>query len=396
MRKEGFFGVAAALWLCAAGNDININAATNISHRFDPVRRSFSPDQLQFLKVPPGFRINIFAPDQHNARMMLLLPDGSILLSRFDVGELVRLRDTNSDGVADESTVITTIPGLHGLALRDSTVYLASETKLLTMALNGNGSLGPPKAFAQLPPGGLHPRRTLGFDDAGWLYVSVGSDCNNCYEGDPELATILRMKPDGSERTIFARGLRNTIGFDWHPVTRQLWGWDNGSDDRGDNLPPEELNLLEEGKHYGWPSCYGRRVTDRIAAQDPLIDPFNCAASTPLVRGYRAHSAPIAFVFYHGTQFPPAFQHDGFVCLHGSWNRLIPSGYKVVRVRFAHGRPTGFQDFVSGFLIENGKAYFGRPAGLVVTQDGSLLISDDHNGAIYRVSYAGRQPGAAR
>jgi glucose/arabinose dehydrogenase len=389
MRKGAFrLGWAVAFYIFAVGE---ANSATNVSHKFVPVRRDFSDDLLVNLKAPPGFKINVFARGQGNARMMLLLPDGTILFSRFDIGQVVALRDLDGDGISDESSVVANIPSVHGLALRSNTVYLASETKLLTMALAPNGSLGSPIEFAQLPPGGLHPRRTIGFDDAGWLYVSVGSDCNNCGQQDPELATILRMKPDGSERSIFARGLRNAIGFDWHPQTRQLWGWDNGSDDRGDNLPPEELNLLEEGHHYGWPSCYGKGVVDKLAAQDHAIVPVDCAQTTPMVRGYHAHSAPIEFIFYSSTNFPASYRNDGFVAFHGSWNRTRAGGYKVVRVHFEHGQPMGFHDFVSGWLIEKGTAQFGRPAGLVVAQDGALLISDDNNGIIYRVVYEPHQ-----
>jgi glucose/arabinose dehydrogenase len=322
--------------------------------------------------------------------MMLLLPDGSILMTRYDIGQLVVMRDTNSDGVADEAPVIANIPLVHGLAFRNNTVYLASETKLFSMSWD-NGTFGTPVEFAQLPPGGLHPRRTIGFDDAGLLYVSVGSDCNNCGQQNPELATMLRMKPDGSERSVFARGLRNVVGFAWHPVTHQLWAWDNGSDGRGDSIPHEELDLLEEGNDYGWPSCYDRRVTDQLSKEDHSIIPTDCSQTVPPVRMYTAHCAPIAFVFYTGTQFPRSYQNNAFIAFHGSWNREHPKGYKVVRVRFSHGRPMGFQDFLSGWLIDKGTLQFGRPAGLVVAQDGALLISDDNNGTIYRVTYGGRK-----
>jgi glucose/arabinose dehydrogenase len=362
--------------------------AANASHRFVPPLRSFSDDMLRNLKVPPGFQINVFARGQGNARMMLLLPDGTVLLTRYDVGKVVALRDRDADGVADESPIVASIPFVHGMALRGNTVYLAGETNLLTMAVRGNGTFGPPTQFATLPEGGLHPRRTIGFDNAGWLYVSIGSTCNNCLDvGSPEYATLVRMQPDGNERSVFARGLRNMIGFDWHPTTGQLWGMDNGSDDRGDTIPPEELNLIEEGGDYGWPSCYARQKVDRITATDPLIPPRDCAETRPMVRGFPAHAAPIAFIFYSGTQFPVAYQTNAFITVHGSWNRLRPTGYKVLRVRFRHGRPMGFQDFATGWLTENGRAQFGRPAGLVVARDGSLLISEDNNGIIYRVSY---------
>jgi glucose/arabinose dehydrogenase len=380
---------AAALGVLAAEREII--AATNVSHAFIPILHPYSDDMLRSLRTPPGFKVNVFARNQGNARMMLLLPDGTILVTRNDVGEVFALRDRNADGVADEWPVVARIPLVHGLALRDNVVYLASETKLLAMTWNANGTFGGARAFANLPAGGLHPRRTLGFDDGGYLYVSVGSDCNNCAQANPELATMLRMRPDGSARTIFARGLRNALGFAWHPQTKQLWAWDNGSDGRGDALPPEELDLLTEGNDYGWPSCYGQRQVDKVTRTDSSIPPRNCPGTTPMVRGYPAHSAPISFLFYTGTQFPAAFHNNGFVSFHGSWNREHVKGYKVVRVRFQHGVPMGFQDFVTGWLTDNGTSQFGRPAGLVVAGDGSLLISDDNNGMIYRVSYTGHR-----
>jgi len=151
--------------------------------------------------------------------------DGTVLMTRYDIGEVVALRDNDGDGVADETPVVASIPLVHGLALRSNVVYLASETKLFTMTLGPGGTFGAPSEFAQLPPGGLHPRRTIGFDDAGWFYVSVGSDCNNCGDQDPELAALLRMKPDGSERMVFAHGLRNMIGFAWHRKRISFGAW---------------------------------------------------------------------------------------------------------------------------------------------------------------------------
>jgi glucose/arabinose dehydrogenase len=384
-----FLLVAATLGMSAAEKK-NISSRT-VSHSFNPALVVFSDDLVSKLKVPPGFGVNVFARGQGNARMMLLLPDGTILLTRNDVGELVAMRDKDGDGVAEDIRIVARIPLVHGIALRDNMVYLANETSLFTMSIGPNGTFGTPAAFAEVPPGGLHPRRTLGFDDAGWLYVSVGSDCNNCEEHNSELATILRMKPDGGERSVFARGLRNALGFAWHPATHALWGWDNGSDGRGDNLPPEELNLLRENHDYGWPFCYGNKLVDKITARDPSFTTRgNCANTTAPVRTYRAHSAPITLLFYSGTQFPLSYRNNGFVSFHGSWNREHPAGYKVVRIRFAHGAPMGFQDFVTGWLFDKDTKMFGRPAGLVVAQDGSLLISDDNNGVIYRVSYHGR------
>lgn len=386
MCKEALFLVMATVISLSAA-DKEAQKAQVVSQTFRPGKRDFTDQHLQQLKLPPGFKIGVFAKGQGNARMLLTLPDGTVLLSRMQEGDVVALRDENGDGAADAPEAVAKIKEVHGLAFRDKTVYLASTTKLFAAPLGEKGQLGPPREFATLPDGGQHPRRTMGFDDAGLLYVSIGSTCNNCHESNPEHATMVRMKPDGTDRKVFASGLRNTIGFDWHPETRALWGMDHGSDDRGNDVPPEELNLIQEGKHYGWPLCFGKGEIDKIAHVKPGMNPEEfCAKSTPMALGYQAHAAPIAFVFYNGSQFPPEFKGDAFTALHGSWNRDPAVGYSVVRVRFNNGQPVAFEDFVSGWLIEGGKAFFGRPAGLAVAKDGALLISDDVNGVIYRVS----------
>jgi glucose/arabinose dehydrogenase len=200
---------------------------------------------------------------------------------------------------------------------------------------------------------------------------------------------MLRVRPDGSQRAIYARGLRNTIGFAWHPQTRELWGMDNGSDWRGDDIPPEELNRIVEGGNYGWPFCYGDRVVDRYLNPEPkgMTREQYCARTLPPALIYEAHSAPLNLVFYTAGQFPAEYRNDAFVTMRGSWNRLPPVGYKIVRIRFQNGRPERFEDFLTGFLFDEGQSFFGRPAGMAIARDGSLLFSDDTNGVIYRIAY---------
>ena len=242
-----------------------------------------------------------------------------------------------------------------------------------------------------LPEGDQHGRHTIHFGDDGLLYVSIGSSCNACAETDPENATLLRMNPDGSGREIFAAGLRNTIGWAWSPETGELWGMDHGSDWRGDEQPPEELNLLQADHNYGWPYCFGDQEVDKFLSYPPVgatPDQY-CANTEAPVLTYDAHSAPIAMVFYDGAQFPEEYANDAFVAMRGSWNRSEPVGYKVVRIHFENGQPTEFEDFVSGWLLDGGSGQFGRVAGLAVAPDGSLLVTDDSNGVIYRVSYTG-------
>jgi glucose/arabinose dehydrogenase len=229
----------------------------------------------------------------------------------------------------------------------------------------------------------------MAFGPDGRFYVTVGSTCNDCAERDERNATMMRGEADGRNLSIFARGLRNTIGFDWHPVTGELWGMDHGSDWRGDEQPPEELNRLVAGAHYGWPFCWGDRQVDRMTAHEPpgTTKAAFCPGTVGPALTLAAHSAPLGMLFYRGSQFPAAYQGDAFVALHGSWNRNPVSGYKVVRIRFANGQPQGVEDFLTGFLAPSGDAQIGRPCGLAQEADGSLLVGDDTNGVIYRVQY---------
>jgi glucose/arabinose dehydrogenase len=388
MKWRTFILIALMPGVCCPAAEEKSESKQIVSKTFRPQQKKFSEELLHELKVPAGFTVNVFARDLQNPRMMLLLPDGSVLVSRFDQGDVIQLRDADGNGTADERSAVARIKGVHGLALKDRVVYLASTTKLFSAPLREDGKLNPPQEFAALPDGGQHPRRTLGFGPDDMLYVSNGSTCNNCDEKNPEHATIVRMKANGSQRAVFAKGLRNTIGFAWHPQTKELWGMDHGSDDRGNDVPGEELNLIREGGDYGWPWCYNNCEVDPIAKQpEHETKEKRCAKCTGPVLLYQAHAAPIAFIFYTGKQFPAEYENAGFVAFRGSWNRDPAVGYKVVRIRFKDGKPTGFEDFLTGFLIESGKAQFGRPAGLVIAKDGALLVSDDSNGVIYRIAY---------
>ncbi|MHB0936149.1 MAG: PQQ-dependent sugar dehydrogenase [Armatimonadota bacterium] len=364
---------------------------------------SFSPRQLAFqkalvsrLKVPAGFRINVFAEGVTNARMIAVAPNGTVYVTQPGPGEVTALRDDDGDGAAEtRRTVATGLNGVHGIALRANILYLATRTSIYTVTVQPDGTVGKPNEIVDdLPSGGGHVLRTMAFGPDGMLYISIGSTSNDTPEADPENAAILRMRAAGNGRKVYARGLRNTEAFAWHPKTREMWGMDIGSDRRGPDLPPEELNHLKEGGDYGWPWCYGKRVVDAMTAGQPagMTKEAYSARTEPMVLGYQAHSSPIQLAFYTGKQFPAEYHSDAFVTLHGSWNRQPPVGYTVVRIRYdAAGRPTGFEDFLTGFLTEDGAARFGRPAGLAQLPDGSLLVGDDSNGVIYRVTYRGNR-----
>lgn len=362
-----------------------------VAHVFRPTKRDFSEERMQQLKLLPGFKINVFAKDLGHARMLAVADDGTVFLTRPAEGKVSAMRDVDGDGVAEKNEVVLSgIKDVHGITIHENFLYLATTKQLWRAPLSGGKPGKTEILIKDFPDGGQHSKRTLAFGPDGALYFSVGSSCNNCEESDSEHATILRIDPQNWQRKVFAKGLRNTIGFSWHPETKEFWGMDHGSDDRGDNIPPEELNLLRENGDYGWPFCYGQNIVDKKANEPKSgTKKDRCAKAIPPVLEYQAHSAPIGFAFYTGTKFPQEFRNDAFFASRGSWNRKPATGYKIVRVHFESGKPVEFQDFVSGFLIENGEAFFARVAGLAIGKDGSLLFTDDTNGMIYRVSYAG-------
>jgi glucose/arabinose dehydrogenase len=366
-----------------------------MSHTVRPERRDFSEERLRQLRLPAGFRIDVFAQGMENPRGIVVAPNGSVYVAEREAERIRLLRDTNGDGRADVSRVVAEgLEGVHDFAIRGNRLYIVTVNELYSAPILADGGLGERVLHIDdIPDGGQHPNRTMQWGPDGMLYLSVGSQTNAIPEVDEELATMLRVDPAAWEREIYARGLRNTIGFGWHPVTRQFYGLDHNSDHRGDDWPPEELNHIQRGRHYGWPWCGGDRQPDWQVPADPEEQDRRsfCAQTEPPVLTYTAHAAPMQMVFYSGDQFPAEYRNDAFVTMRGSWNRNPPIGYEVVRVRFdAQGRPTAMEPFVGGWLIENGRAHFGRLMGLAQAIDGSLLVGDDSNGVIYRISYGAR------
>ncbi|MBW7466943.1 glucose/arabinose dehydrogenase [Pontibacter aydingkolensis] len=360
---------------------------------FKPAKVPATDERVRQLKVPTGFTITKFAENLNKPRMLAVHTDGTVYVTDREKGTVTMLRDTNKDGKADQQKVVATKDQMHGIALRDNKAYLVTVNEVYTADINKDGTLGQLKMIAdKLPDGGQHANRTIEFGPDGMLYVSVGSTCNACDETSKESATMLQMKPDGSGRRIYAKGLRNTIGFDWHPQTKEFWGFDHGIDWLGDEVHGEELNKLEDGGDYGWPYVY-EDGKPNLADEPPMgmsWEEYAKKTKFPALT-YTAHSAPLDMIFYKGTQFPKEYQGDAIVTLHGSWNRKEPSGYKVVRVRFDNGKPTKVEDLVTGFLINGNQQQFGRVVGLAHHQDGSLLISDDANGVVYRLAYTGKK-----
>lgn len=364
------------------------------------------------LALPKGFSISIFAKDLADPRVMAYDPDGNLLTSITSQGKVVALPDKNVDGVADTTAIVAS--GLnrpHGLAFRCEgnaavqvcKLYMAESDEIAVYDYDREKMLAiNKKKIADLPDGGAHFTRTIGFGPDGRLYVSIGSDCNVCQESDGRRAKIFSMNPDGSDLKEFARGLRNTVFFTWHPVTNEMWGADMGRDFLGDDLPPDEINILKEGKNYGWPICYGQNIHDTDFDTNTYIrNPCALPFETPSYIDIPAHSAPLglAFVpkdaeqgkFGNNISWPEDYWNNLFVAYHGSWNRIIPTGYKVVRYRLDEmGNYIGVEDFITGWLKE-GEGAYGRPAGIIVLPGGYMYISDDKAGVVYRVVYQGKK-----
>lgn len=376
-----------------------VRAVSAPNHLVRPAVQPFGPERLEQLRVPPGFTVGVFAQGLTNPRMLAVRPNGAVYVTEREAGRVTLLRDLNGDGAADQRAVVASGLGLknegvHGLALQGDRLYMATDRQVLVATVGADDSLGTPAILVdRLPDAGQHANRTLAVGPDGKLYVSVGSTCNACVEPNPESATLLQFDTNGQGRRVFARGLRNTIGFGWSPTTGQLWGMDHGSDSRGNDFPPEELNRIQEGGDYGWPFCAGQQQVDPFINNEPpekQSRPEYCAKTQPAVLEYQAHSAPMSLTFYTGTNFPADYRGSAFVAMRGSWNRNPPTGYKVVRVRFdAQGNPAAFEDFASGWLGAEGTTHFGRLVGTAVAADGALLVADDANGVIYRISYTG-------
>ena len=350
-----------------------------------------SEANVQRLKVPAGFRVTKFAEGLGKPRMLTVGGAGQVYVTDREAGTVTLLRDANGDGTADEKEIVANIKDVHGLTIHDGKLYLVAIRELYAADINEDGTLRQLRQIINdLPDAGQHPNRTIDFGPDNLLYITVGSTCNACQEDNPENATILQVNPDGTNRKIYATGLRNTIGFGWHPETYQLWGLDHGIDWLGNNEQEEEVNQIVPNADYGWPYIYGAGNYYPGAYVPPggvTFAQYRQKTTLPVL-GYTAHSAPLGMVFYTGSNFPAQYQNDAFVTMRGSWNRSVPSGYKIVRLHFENGRPTRFEDFLTGFLVNNNLSQFGRPVGITVHTDGSLLFSDDNNGVIYRIAYS--------
>ena len=359
------------------------------------------------IHMPAGFKINIFAKLKPGGndnflgpRMMAFDAQGNLYVSTGLQNQVWMLPDANHDGVADDNILISDqLNAPQGLAFVNGKLLVANQDGVVQLEqVNGKTTIKP--FISNLPTGG-HALKNIKLGPDGYLYLNVGSSCNVCTENDPLRATVLRYTADGkpagalvtfgrhTPSPIYAYGLRNAQGFAWQPETNAMYATNEGADMRSDtkngkindSIPPEHLNMIEAGKHYGWPHCWGNQITDANFAGD---DSFCKTTQAPAIT-FDSHSTPIGLSFLAKANFPSDYKNDAIVALHGSWNRAEPSGYKLMRVKFKNNQPVAITDFATGWL--NNNQAWGRPVDIIVAPDGALLVSDDRAGLIYRITY---------
>jgi glucose/arabinose dehydrogenase len=355
---------------------------------------------LDSIRLPEGFRIDVYASGVPDARSMARSPSGVVYVGSRRAGNVYAVVDKDGDHRAER--VVTIASGLNspnGVAFREGSLYVAEISRVLRFDGIDEKLDDPPEPVVVTdgyPSDRHHGWKYIAFGPDGWLYVPVGAPCNICKSKDPIYASITRIRPDGPNpgqtREIYAHGVRNTVGFTWHPRTGELWFTDNGRDMLGNDVPPDELNRApEKGLHFGYPYCHGGDISDPEFGVDRGgrgESERACARYRPPVQKLGPHVAALGLEFYTGEMFPAEYRGQLFIAEHGSWNRDDPIGYRVTLVRLDGDRATSYEPFASGWLPGDDEgAAWGRPVDLEILPDGSMLVSDDHAGAIYRITY---------
>lgn len=340
------------------------------------------------MTLPPGFTIEPYATGIKNARSMALSPSGILFVgSRELKGNVTAIVDKDKDGKADATYIVAkNLYSPMGMAFKDGSLYIGLISGVMRLDDIEKRLSNPPAPVAvnlNLPADIHHGHKYIRFGPDGWLYVPVGAPCNVCERDSKKYACMMRMKPDGTNLETYATGIRNTVGFDWHPVTKELWFTDNGRDWLGDDIPPDELNCAPKaGLNFGFPYRYGMNVPDpEFGAKRP-----NDAEFTPPRVALGSHVASLGMRFYTGDMFPKEYKNQIFIAEHGSWNHSKGVGYRVTCVKFPEGKAPVYEPFLTGFLGTGGIPT-GRPADICQMPDGSLLVSDDHGNSIWRITY---------
>jgi len=341
---------------------------------------------LSSIRLPKGFSISVFA-EVEDARSMAMAPDGTLFVGNKDGGSIFAVRDTNGDNKADKKWIIG--KGLNmpnGVAFRNGDLYVAEVNRILRFSgiLKKLDAPGKPEIiYDKFPTDTWHGWKYIAFGPDGKLYVPVGAPCNVCDKGSSVYASITRMNPDGSGLEVFARGVRNTVGFTWHPSTGNIWFTDNGRDMLGDDIPPCELNTAPKaGMHFGFPFCHAGTIKDPEFGSEGSCSEFSAPAQQ-----MGAHVAPLGLKFYTGAMFPSEYKNTLFVAEHGSWNRSKKNGYRIMMLKVEGDKAVSYKPFASGWLDDASQKVSGRPVDILLMNDGSMLVSDDKRGVIYRITY---------
>lgn len=339
--------------------------------------------------LPSGFTIGVFAKGLKGARDLEFTTDGTLLISQTSEGKIVALAETKDFGIADKiKTVTTSLNKPHGLAFHDEKLYVAEENAVSSFDWDEkNWELTNKKLLFSLPSGGQHYTRSLIFDKNGKLYISIGSTCDVCVEKNPMNGSILISDENGKTNSIFAKGLRNSVFIALNQKSGEVWATEMGRDWLGDETPPDEINIVKENGDYGWPYCYGDKIFDKNFGQKTADF---CNQTISPIYNIPAHSAPLGLAFINSKQFPDSWQGDLLVAYHGSWNRSTSTGYKVVHMKVQGNKILSEEDFLTGFL--SGNQALARPVDLVFDREGSLYISDDKAGYIFKIVSSNEKP----
>ena len=340
---------------------------------------------LKDIKLPPGFEISIYAGNLPNARSLTLSPKGTLFVGSLKEGKVYAV--VSQPGETEAKKIFAIAQGLNmpnGVAFRNGALYVAEVNRVLRYDDIESHLANPPKPVTvndQFPKDRHHGWKFMAFGLDGLLYVPVGAPCNICEPDENRYALISRMKADGTGVEVFARGIRNTVGFDWHPVTKELWFTDNGGDNLGDDVPPDELNRApKQGLNFGYPYCHGGNIPDPQFGKKR-----SCSEFVPPAQKLGPHVAALGMRFYTGSMFPAEYRNQIFIAEHGSWNRSTPIGYRITVVQIENNKAISYKPFAEGWL-QRGQPW-GRPVDVLVMPDGALLVSDDEAGAIYRIRY---------
>lgn len=345
---------------------------------------------LESIKLPKGFSISVYA-EVNNARSMALSSSGTLYVGNRDGDKVYAVRDIDGDFKADKRWVVASgLNSPNGVALKDGDLYIAEISRILRIKdienkLNSPGT--PEVVYDKFPTEEHHGWKYIAFGPDGKLYVPVGAPCNICEPKEPVYAAIHRMNANGTGLELFASGVRNTVGFTWHPETKNIWFTDNGRDLLGNDTPPCELNTAPKaGMHFGYPYCHGGTIKDpEFGSKRP------CSDFTAPAQNLGAHTAPLGLKFYTGSMFPAEYKNQLFIAEHGSWNRskeVAYNGYVLSLVKVDGDKGTSYQTFASGWLKPDGRERWGRPVDVLLLPDGSMLVSDDMAGVVYRITYS--------